>query len=117
MLNKVLLIGNIGKDAIFREVGDKGVIAFSMATNENYKDAKGEWQTVTEWHNISYWNKYGSSKAPTLTKGKKVYVEGKLRTEKVEKDGKTTYYTEVVADRVLLVDRDNRPSPVQDIPF
>lgn len=106
MINKVLLIGNLGKDPHKRTL-DNGntVMNFSLATNENYKDKNGEWQTVTEWHNIVFWGDR------ELSKGDMIYVEGKLQTRKwQDKDGNDKYTTEVVA-RVIRMIKSNESKP------
>ena len=94
MINKVILIGNIGKDPENRILDSgKSVFNFSLATNENYKDKSGEWQTVTEWHNITYWSDYAN-----FAKGDQVYIEGKITTRKwQDKEGNDRYTTEILA--------------------
>lgn len=88
MLNKVLLIGNLGKDIEIKtfESGDK-IGNFSLATNENYKDKNAEWQTITQWHNIQVKGKYIEALASRIKKGDSVVVEGMLKYRQYEKDG------------------------------
>lgn len=103
-VNKVLLMGHLGKDAEtkFTQSGT-GVTSFTLATNRRTKDQQsGEWKDETDWHNIVAWRLENLSQY--LTKGKLVFVEGRLQTRSYEdKDGKKVYRTEVVADDVVLV--------------
>lgn len=104
-INKVILVGNLGKDPEVRalESGIK-VAQFSMATTESYKDNSGNWQDKTEWHNIVAW-RYLAEKAETqLHKGSQVYVEGKITTRQwTDKDNNTRYTTEIVADKLMAL--------------
>jgi len=99
MINKVLLIGNVGRDPEVRKLESGASVAkFSVATNENYKDKAGEWQTVTEWHNIVAWRGLAERAERDIKKGSLVYVEGKLTTRKwQDKEGNDKYTTEVLA--------------------
>jgi single-strand DNA-binding protein len=99
MINKVTLVGNLGKDPEVRKLESGASVAkFSVATNENYKDKNGEWQTVTEWHNVVAWRALADRAERDLKKGTLVYVEGKLTTRKwQDKDGGDRYSTEIVA--------------------
>ena len=107
MINKVILIGNLGRDPEIRtlESGAK-VGKFSVATNESYRDKNNEWQTLTEWHNIVVWRSLADRAERELKKGSMVYVEGKLthRTWQ-DKDGVERYTTEVVANVLRLLER------------
>ena len=118
MINKVTLIGNVGKDPERRTL-DNGqeVATISLATNENYRDKSGEWQTVTEWHKVVCWGKL-AEKTASLTKGSLVYVEGKLTTRKwTDKDGVDRYMTEVVANYFRnIASRDNQPQAAKQAP-
>lgn len=96
MVNKCILIGNLGKDPETKRLESGAVVTkFSLATSESYKDKAGEWQTQTEWHNIILWRDM-AEKAATLTKGQTVYLEGKITTRSWEKDGVKQYTTEIV---------------------
>jgi len=102
--NKVQLIGNLGNDPeiITLESGKK-LAKFSLATNENYKDANGEKQTKTDWHNIVAWNKTADIIEKYVTKGKEIAIEGKLTNRSYEtKEGEKRYITEVVVNEVLM---------------
>jgi single-strand DNA-binding protein len=98
MVNKVIFIGNLGRDPEVRRLDNGATVAkFSVATNESYKDKSGEWQTVTEWHDVIAWRDM-AEKAEKLTKGSTVYLEGKLTHRTWEdKDGNKRKTTEVVA--------------------
>ena len=103
-VNKVILLGHLGKDAETKFTpGGAAVTKFSVATNRRWKDqASGEFKEETDWTNIVLWRSENLS--PYLTKGKQVYVEGRIHTRSYEdKDGKKVYSTEVVADDVILV--------------
>ena len=79
MVNRVILIGNLGKDPEVRRLENGAVVAkFSLATNENYRDKSGEWQQQTEWHDIVAWRALAERAESSLKKGSMVYVEGKL---------------------------------------
>lgn len=97
MVNKVTLIGRLGKDPEVRTLDSGTNIAkFSLATDESYKDKNGEWQTQTEWHNIILWRGLAERAEQTLRKGVLVYLEGKLTSRSWQDDqGNTNYITEV----------------------
>ena len=107
MVNKVLLIGNLGRDPEIRRLESGAAVAkFSVATNENYKDKAGEWQTITEWHNVVAWRGLAERAERDLKKGGMVYVEGKLTTRKwQDKEGKDQYTTEVLALMLRSLER------------
>jgi len=107
MLNRVTLIGNLGKDPEVRHLESGSAVGkFSVATNESYKDKAGEWQTNTEWHNIVCWRNLAERAERTLKKGSLVYVEGKLTTRKwQDKEGNDKYTTEVVANTFRLLEK------------
>jgi len=114
MINKVILIGNLGKDPEVRHLENGGVVArFPVATNESYRDKSGEWQKVTEWHDVVVWRFLAERAERDLHKGSLVYVEGKLTHRKwTDRDGNDRYSTEVVANTFRALDRkdgDNRP--------
>ena len=106
MLNKVQLIGNLGKDPEIKklESGDS-VANFSMATSETYKNKAGEKVTDTEWHNIVLWRKSAEIAEKWLKKGSKIYLEGKITTRKwKDKDGNDRYSTEIVGHTFKMLD-------------
>ncbi|MAP55800.1 single-stranded DNA-binding protein [Altibacter sp.] len=103
--NKVQLIGNLGNDpeVLTLESGKK-LAKFSIATNESYKNQKGERVTDTQWHNVVAWGKTAEIVESYVTKGKEVAVEGKLTTRSWDdKDGNKRYTTEVVCNELLLL--------------
>ncbi len=107
MVNKVTLIGNLGRDPEVRRLENGAVVAkFPVATNESYKDKSGEWQTVTEWHDVVVWRQLAERAERDLAKGKLVYVEGKLTHRKyTDKDNIDRYVTEIVANTFRLLER------------
>lgn len=114
MINKVILIGNLGQDPEVRHLETGTAVArFSVATNENYKDKSGEWQTITEWHNITAWRGLAEMVERNYKKGMMVYVEGKLSTRKwQDKDGKDRWNTDVVANVLRILEkRDSSSAP------
>jgi single-strand DNA-binding protein len=104
-VNKVILLGNLGKDPIVRKLDNgRSVAQFSLATNEKYKDKTGALQTKTEWHNIVMWSPLAEIAEKYLKKGAQVYLEGKIETrEYTDKEGQTKRITEVVARELSLV--------------
>jgi len=112
-INKVILIGNLGKDPEIRHLESGVSVAnYPIATSEVYKDRKtGEKVTQTEWHNIVLWRGLAEISEKYLKKGDKVYIEGKLRTRSwQDQEGNNRYTTEVIADNLTLLGKnsDNR---------
>jgi single-strand DNA-binding protein len=103
--NKVQLIGNLGnKPEIINLESGKKLAKFSVATNENYKNAQGEKITETNWHNCVAWNKTAEIIEKYVEKGKEIAIEGKLTTRSYDdKDGTKKYITEVVVSELLLL--------------
>ncbi len=140
-VNKVILIGNLGKDPEVRATPSGAMVAnFSVATNESWTDKNGQKQERTEWHRIVVWGKTAELCGQYLKKGRQAYIEGKLQTrEWNDKEGKKNYTTEVVAQTVQFLggpggggerpdrggndfssppnDDQNAPPPGDDIPF
>jgi single-strand DNA-binding protein len=111
-VNKVILVGHLGKDAETRfTTAGAAVTNFTLATNRRWKDTQtGEWKEETDWHNVVLWR--AENLANFLTKGKQVYVEGRLRTRSWDdKDGNKRYTTEVMADDVILLSGGGREGP------
>lgn len=104
-VNKVLLIGRLGKDPEVRYTTTGGSVAtFSIATNENWTDKNGQKQERTEWHRIVAWGKLGEICGQYLSKGREAFVEGRLQTrEWTDKDGNKRYTTEIVASNVQFL--------------
>ena len=103
--NKVQLIGNLGNDPeIITLDSGKKLAKFSLATNDTYKNAKGERETKTEWHNLIAWNKTAEIIEQYVTKGQEIAIEGKLTNRSYEtKEGEKRYITEVVVNEVLML--------------
>jgi single-strand DNA-binding protein len=106
-VNKVILIGNLGKDPEVRYLDGGGVVAkFSLATTETYKNKEGVKQEQTEWHNIVLWRGLAELAEKFLKKGMSVYIEGKIRSSSWEdKEGKKHYKTEIVGDTMNFLSR------------
>jgi single-strand DNA-binding protein len=105
-VNKVILIGNLGKDPEVKYTPSGTAVAkFSLATNERYKDKAGEWQDRTEWHNIVCWQRTAEIAGEYLKKGRAVYIEGRLQTRSWEDktSGQKKYMTEIVANDLVLL--------------
>ena len=104
-VNKVILVGNLGKDPEVRHLeGGVSVAHFTLATNEYYKDKQGTRVERTEWHNISAWRGLADMADKYLKKGQQVYIEGKLRTRQYQdKDQQTRYITEIIADEISML--------------
>ncbi len=100
MVNRVILIGNLGKDPEIRHLENGAAVAkFSLATNESYRDKEGNWQTLTEWHDIVVWRQLAERAVATLKKGTTVYIEGKLTNRTwQDQEGNNRRTTEVVAN-------------------
>jgi len=106
MLNKITLIGRLGRDPETRMTPAGTVVNFSLATDETWLDSQGQKQTRTEWHRIVVWGKQAELCAKFLAKGRLVFVEGSLQTRKYQDNqGQERSVTEVKAQRVLFLDR------------
>jgi single-strand DNA-binding protein len=130
-INKVILIGNLGRDVELRHTpGGAAVAKFSIATNEVWKDKNGQKQEHTEWHNIVAWGKLAEFCGQYLSKGRQVYVEGTLRTRTYDDEkGNRRYFTEVRAQTLQPLGPrpsgetapgeppDYQPEGEDDIPF
>jgi single-strand DNA-binding protein len=104
-VNKVILVGNLGKDPELRYTPSGAAVAtFSIATTERYKDRDGNRQEKTEWHNIVAWRQLAEICGKYLHKGKQVYIEGKIQTRSYDdRDGNKKYITEIVADQMQML--------------
>ena len=104
-VNKVILVGNLGKDPESRYLPDGGAVCnFSIATTDKWKDKAGETQERTEWHRVSTFSKLAEICGEYLKKGSQVYIDGRLQTRKwQDKEGKDRYTTEIVADRMQML--------------
>ena len=106
-LNKVTLIGNLGKDPEVQTLENEVKVAkFSVATTESFKDDKGQSRTNTDWHSVVLWRSLADLTEKYLHKGSLAYVEGKLKTRSYDdKDGQKRYVTEVVAEQLIMLDK------------
>ena len=105
-VNKVILIGNLGKDPELKYTPSGTAVAkFSLATNERYKDKAGQVQERTEWHNIVAWQRTAEIAAEYLKKGRSVYIEGRIQTHSWDDktSGQKKYMTEIVASHLVLL--------------
>ena len=103
-INKVILVGNVGKDPVIRYF-DKGVAkaTFPLATSESYTNQQGETITSTEWHNIVLWRALAEVAEKTIKKGSQVYIVGKIKTRSyVDKDGNNKYITEDTGRYIIV---------------
>jgi len=108
MINKVILVGRLGKDPEIRSTPQGTSVAkFTIATDEKFTDRAGEKQERTEWHNIVAWGKLGEICGQYLKKGKLVYIEGSIRTDSWDdkESGQKKYRTEIVANTMKMLDR------------
>jgi single-strand DNA-binding protein len=106
-VNKVILVGNVGKDPVIRYF-DKGAAkaSFPLATSESYTNQQGETITSTEWHNIVLWRALAEIAEKTVKKGSQVYIVGKIKTRSyVDKDGVNKYITEILGDTLILLEK------------
>jgi single-strand DNA-binding protein len=106
-INKVILVGNVGKDPVVRYF-DKGVAkaTFPLATSETYTNQQGETITSTEWHNIVLWRALAEVAEKTVKKGAQLYIIGKIKTRSyVDKDGNNKYITEILGDTMVLLEK------------
>jgi single-strand DNA-binding protein len=110
-VNKVILVGNVGKDPDIKYTPSGIPVAkLNFATNEKFKDKSGEWQERTEWHSIIAWQRLAEIVGEYVSKGSKLYIEGRLHTSTWEdrQSGETKYRTEIVAVDVVLLGGGNR---------
>jgi single-strand DNA-binding protein len=113
-VNKVILIGNLGKDPELRYTpSGQAVATFSLATSEKWRDREGITQDRTEWHNIVVWGRQAEIAKEYLAKGRQVYIEGRIQTRSWEdKDGNKRYTTEIIGQRLqFLGTRDQAAAP------
>lgn len=102
-LNKVMLIGNLGKDPEVRfTAAGQAVASMTIATSEKFKKGD-EWQETTEWHRVTLWARLAEIAGEYLSKGKTVYIEGRLQTREYEKGGIKRYSTEIVGERMQML--------------
>jgi single-strand DNA-binding protein len=111
-VNKFIGIGNLGKDPEMRFMPDgKAVVNFSIAISEKYKDKNGEQKEVTEWINVVFFGKLAEVCGEWLKKGQSIYIEGKLKTEKYQKDGIDRYVTKVIGEKMQMLGSKGESKP------
>lgn len=112
-LNRVQLIGRLGKDpeSKFTPTGKK-VCHFSLAVSNRWKDKNGESKETTEWVNMEVWGRLGEICQEYLKKGRLVFAEGRLKTEKYETNGETKYFTKVVVQTLQFLDKHDKEEPM-----
>ena len=122
-INKVILIGNLGKDPEVRYLDNGIAVAnISLATTENYKNKEGEKVSQTEWHDVVLWRGLAEVAEKYLKKGASIYIEGKIRTSKwVDKDENNRYKTEIMADKMNMLSKSSNETASNntedDLPF
>ena len=119
-VNKVILIGNLGKDPEVRHLENGAVVAnFPIATSESYTDKNtGQKVENTDWHNIVVWRGLAGVVEKYVKKGQKVYIEGKLKTRSwQDKDGSTRYTTEIIADELTILSRPENQQGATQAPY
>lgn len=116
-VNRVFLLGQVGRDLEVKEIGGAKYATFSLATSESYKDKNGERQTNTEWHTIVCWRNTAEVVERYVTKGMQLFIEGQLRTRSWEdSEGKKRYVTEIVAKEVRFVGKKESSEQKQSQP-
>lgn len=117
-VNKAILVGNLGADPEARQTSSGSTVTnLRVATNERKKDASGEWVDHTEWHRVVCFGRTAENAAKYLSKGRKVYVEGRIRTSKWEdKDGRDRWTTEVICDTLHFLGGQDQRDSVQRVP-
>ena len=114
-LNRVQLIGNLGKDPETRFTpSGKKVCNFSLAVDRRWKSSEGEIKESTDWFNLEAWGRLGEFCQEYLSKGRLVYVEGRLHTDRYEQGGEIRYFTKVVISNMQILDRKPEEEPVEE---
>ena len=114
-LNRVQLIGNLGKDPETRYTpSGKKVCNFSLAVDRRWKTSEGEIKESTDWFNIEAWGRLGETCQEFLSKGRLVYVEGRLHTDRYEQGGDIRYFTKVIINNMQILDRKPEDEPVEE---
>ena len=113
MINKVVLIGNLGKDPESKEVKEQTLSKFSLATTEKYKNKKGELISHTEWHNVECWGGLALIVKKHLSKGDLIYLEGKIQNRKYELNGENRTYPCIIADSIKMLPSGNKNKEIK----
>ncbi|MDD4141520.1 MAG: single-stranded DNA-binding protein [Bacteroidales bacterium] len=115
-LNRVTLIGHLGKDPEVKTFENGKNARFTLATNEDYKNKSGEKVSHTEWHNIVVWRGLADITEKYLKKGSKVFLEGRIRNRMYEQDGVKKYFMEIEADNMIMLDSNNAQQNAPEVP-
>lgn len=114
-LNRIQLIGNLGKDPETRYTpSGKKVCTFSLAVNRRWKSSEGEVKESTDWFNIEAWGRLGEFCQEYLSKGRLVYVDGRVHTDRYEQGGEIRYFTKAVISNMQILDRKPEEEPVEE---
>ncbi len=118
MINKVILVGNLGRDPEVRHLENGGMVArFSVATNESRRDKDGQWQKYTEWHDVTAWGVLAERVAQQFHKGSLVYIEGRITHRKwQDKDGRERYSTDIIAIVMRNLEKREKSAGHEDSP-
>ena len=116
MLNKITLIGHVGKEPEIKQVNDTKLATFSLATKETWKNKEGKKQEATEWHNIEVWGPLANVVENWVNKGDLLFISGKIKTDKYEKDGQDRYITKVVGRELIMLGSKGDNSPKKEVP-
>lgn len=127
-MNKVMIKGNLGKDPELKKTNNaNSVCNFTVATTDSFKDKNGQWQNVTDWHIVEVWGKLAEKCNRTLSKGSKVFIEGKIKTQSyVGKDQVKKYVTKVIVEKIEFITDSKEDKKIEttsdgfapdDIPF
>lgn len=114
-VNKVILLGRVGKQPEIKQVGDNKVANFSLATSEKFKDKKGDKVENTEWHNVVFWGKQAELIEQYVGKGDELYIEGSIKTETYEKDGEKRYATKIKGSAITFVSKSKKEGEAQHV--
>ena len=114
-VNKVILLGRVGKEPEIRQVGDNKVANFSLATSEKYKDKKGDKIENTEWHSVVFWGKQAELIEQYVHKGDELYIEGPIKTETYEKDGEKRYAIKIKGSIITFVSQAKKEGDAQHV--
>jgi single-strand DNA-binding protein len=121
MVNKIILLGNVGSDPEVKNVGESKVSNFTFATSESWKDKQGNKQTETQWHNIEAWGNLADICERYIKKGSKLYLEGMVKYKNYEKDGQKKYFTIVIANSIKMLGSKEQSGEVEpesdDLPY
>ena len=116
-INRVVLIGNLGKDPdLTHAQSGLAITKFSLATTEGKKNAQGNWEDETEWHNIKLFGKTAEVAGANLHKGSQVYIEGRIHYDTYESGGVKKYWTEIIGQKILMTGDKKVESSPQRVP-